>query len=127
MAADDVVGIDVDGHLAADPPFAFEGRCFEGVDASGGPCEKTTVQVDAVDQPIREQEGGVIVLHAHADILPKNGFIQRFQRLIGDRPLVHILMNESPCFVFQRLKSNADKLPSLKEIKPHFLIPSNHL
>jgi hypothetical protein len=31
------------------------------------------------------------------------------------------------CFVFQRLKSNADKLPSLKEIKPHFLIPSNHL
>jgi len=94
MAADDIVGIDIDGDLAADLPFAFESRSFEGVDATGGPREKAAVQVDAVGQPIREQEGGVVVSHARADLFPKNGFIQQFQGLIGNLLFVHVLIDQ---------------------------------
>jgi hypothetical protein len=40
---DNIVGINIDGDPVTDISFAFEGRGFEGVNASGGPGEKSAV------------------------------------------------------------------------------------
>jgi len=96
VAAHDIVGIDIDRKLEADLSFSFERRGFVCINTAGRPREEAAVQVDAVGHPVRKQQRGVVEPHAFTNLLAKSGFIEPFHGIVGDPPVIHILMDQPP-------------------------------